>query len=94
MLEFLKSYYIFMLVLMVFSYLAPKEEYKVYIQFFISIFILVLFAKPIMEIFAFDTSEEFYAIFEQFQGQIENLEFEQEEGVDLFEHFFSKGEGE
>ena len=38
MLEFLKNYYVFMLVLMVFSYLVPKEDYKIYIQFFISIF--------------------------------------------------------
>ena len=94
MLEFLKNYYVFMLVLMIFSYLAPKEEYKVYIQFFISVFILVLLTKPIMEVFTVDNTEEFYAMFEQFQRQIESLKFESEEGVDVFEHFFSKGEGE
>ena len=40
MLEFLKKFYIFMLILMVFSYLVPKEEYKKYIQFFIGIFVV------------------------------------------------------
>lgn len=94
MLEFLKNYYVFMLVLMVFSYLVPKEEYKIYIQFFISIFIIVLLLKPIMKIFTSDNTDEFYNMFEQFRQQIENLELEVEEGEDIFEHFFSKREGE
>ena len=48
MLDFLKNYYVFMLVLMVLSYLVPKEEYKVYIQFFIGIFVIVLLLEPIL----------------------------------------------
>ena len=48
MLEFLKHYYVFMLILMVVSFLLPKEGYKDYIQFFISIFVVVLFLKPVL----------------------------------------------
>ena len=94
MLEILKNYYVLMLVLMVFSYLVPKEEYKVYIQFFISVFIIVLILKPIMEIFAINDTDSFYKMFEQFSQQIEGLDLKVEEGEDIFEHFFSKGEGQ
>ncbi len=93
MLEFLKNYYVFMLVLMVFSYLVPKEEYKVYIQFFISVFIIVLLLKPIMEIFTTDDKQQFYDMYEQFRQQIENLDIKMEEGEDIYEHFFFEGEG-
>lgn len=90
MLEFLKNYYVFMLVLMVFSYLVPKEDYKIYIQFFISIFMIVLLVRPIMEILTLDNSEQFYDIFEQFRLQMEGLEYEAGEGENIFEHFFSE----
>lgn len=94
MLEFLKNYYVFMLVLMVFSYLVPKEEYKVYIQFFISVFIIVLLLKPIMEIFTTNDTQSFYDMFEQFHKQIESLDIKMEEGENIFEHFFFEGEGQ
>lgn len=92
MLEFLKNYYVFMLVLMVFSYLVPKEEYKIYIQFFISIFIIVLLVKPIMEVFSLQGIDNLYDMFVQFQNQVDNLELEVREGEDIFEYFFSKGQ--
>lgn len=92
MLEFLKNYYVLMLVLMVFSYLVPKEEYKVYIQFFISVFIIVLLLKPIMEIFLIEDVDRFYEVFELFSQQIEGLDLEVGKGEDIFEHFFSKRE--
>lgn len=94
MLDFLKNYYVFMLVLMVFSYLVPKEEYKVYIQFFISVFIIVLLLKPIIEIFTTNDTQNFYDLFEQFRQQIESLDIKMEEGEDIFEHFFFEGEGQ
>ena len=47
MLEFLTKFYIFMLILMVFSYLVPKEEYKKYMQFFVGVFVVVLLLKPV-----------------------------------------------
>jgi len=92
MLEFLKNYYVFMLVLMAFSYLVPKEEYKIYIQFFISVFIIVLLLQPLMEILTTDTTQRFYDMFEELRLQIENLDVEMEEGEDIYEHFFFKGE--
>lgn len=90
MLEFLKNYYVFMLVLMVFSYLVPKEDYKAYIQFFISVFMIVLLLRPVLKIFMTNDLEGFYEMFEVFSTQIESLDVEMEEGEDIFEHFFSE----
>lgn len=94
MLEFLKNYYVFMIVLMVFSYLVPKEEYKIYIHFFISILIIVLLLKPVVEIFSVEGTEKFYDMFEQFQREVENLDLYVREEEDIFEHFFSEGQRE
>lgn len=94
MLEFLKNYYVFMLILMVFSYLVPKEEYKKYIQFFIGIFVVVLLLKPVLEIFTTDSPTLIYEVFEPFNKQMEQLDLEIEEGESIFEHFFFEGEGE
>lgn len=91
MVEFLKNYYVLMLVLLVFSYLVPKDDYKIYIQFFISIFIIVLLIKPIMEIFFMDDTDKIFEMFQHFFQQIERLDLEVKEGEDIFEHFFSKG---
>lgn len=90
MLEFLKNYYVFMLVLMVFSYLVPREDYKAYMQFFISVFIIVLLLKPVLELFMIEDFDKLYEMFETFSTQIESLDVEMEEGEDIFEHFFSE----
>ena len=94
MLEFLKNYYVFMLILMVFSYLVPKESYKKYLQFFIGIFMVILFLKPILTLFTMEQPEQIYEVFEPFNQKIESLEFEQKEGETIFEYFFFEGEGE
>lgn len=91
MLEFLKNYYVFMLVLMVFSYLLPREDYKAYIQFFISVFIIVMLLRPVLELFMTDDLEGIYEMFREFSAQIEGLDVDMEEGEDIFEHFFSEG---
>ena len=83
MLEFLKNYYIFMLILMIFSYLVPREEYKKYIQFFIGIFVVVMFLEPVLAFFTIDDPERIYEIFESFNEQIKELDYE---------YFIFKGE--
>jgi len=94
MLEFLKNYYVFMLILMVFSYLVPNETYKKYIQFFIGIFVVVLLLKPALEFFTMDSPARIYEVFEPFNKQVEELDLEIEEGENIFEHFFFEGKGE
>lgn len=99
LLEFLKNYYVFMIILMIFSYLVPKESYKKYIQFFIGIFVVVLFLKPILELFTIDNPNQIYEMFEPFNQRVESLELEgleleKQEGETIFEYFFFEGEGE
>ena len=94
MLEFLKNYYVFMLILMVFSYLVPKEEYKTYLQFFIGIFVVVLFLKPVLEFFTMDNPSSVYTVFDNFNLQLEQYEVFMEEEETIFEYFFFEGNEE
>lgn len=94
MLEFLTKFYIFMLILMVFSYLVPKEEYKKYMQFFVGVFVVVLLLKPVLEFVTMDNPMRIYEVFDSFNVQINDLEFELEEGDNIYEYFFNKGERE
>lgn len=73
MLEYLKNYYIFMLILMVLSFLVPKEEYKVYIQFFIGIFMLVLLLEPVLEVLTMEDPSSIYQIFESINEKIQEV---------------------
>ncbi len=94
MLEFLKHYYVFMLILMVVTFLLPKEEYKAYIQFFLSIFVIVLFLKPILELFTKGEPAFVYQIFEEFNAQLEQYEVDMAEEESIFEYFTFEREGE
>lgn len=94
MLEFLKNYYVFMLILLLFSYLVPKEDYKRYIQFFIGIFVVVLFLKPLLELGSVDISNLLNEVFAPFNQRVESLDMKIEEGENIFEYFFLEGEGE
>ena len=94
MLDFLKNYYVFMLILMVFSYLVPRDDYKKYIQFFIGIFVVVLLLKPVLTIFTMDNPKLIQEVFEPFNQQMNQLDLEIGEGESIFEHFFFEREGE
>ena len=48
-LELLKSYFALALVLVIFSYLMPKEGYKKYMQFFVGILLGVIILRPVAE---------------------------------------------
>lgn len=93
MLELLKEYYVFMLIIMVISYLVPKEEYKSYIQFFLGIFVVVLFLEPVLNFFYAENTSFVTDVFENINAQIEHIDIEMEEG-NIFEYFFFEGEGE
>ena len=94
MLDFLKHYYVFMLILMVVAFLLPKEEYRMYVQFFIRIFVIVLFLKPVLELFASQEPGVVYQIFEEFDMQMGAYEVDLTERGNIFEHFFMEREGE
>ena len=83
-----------MLILTVFSYLVPKDEYKKYIQFFVGIFVVVLFLKPMLEFLSLDNPTRIYEVFRSFNEQIKGLDVKLEEGETIYEYFFYQGEGE
>ena len=93
MLEFLKNYYVFMLILLVISYLVPKEFYKKYMQFYIGIFAIELLLKPVLEFFTMNNPSGIYEMFSTFNQQLEQLEVELGEGETIYEYFFFEGEG-
>ena len=93
MLEYLKNYYVFMLILMVFSYLVPKDDYRKYIQFFVGIFVVVLLLKPILELFHTNTPTRIYEVFEEFNEHVDQIDWDEERGT-IYETFFLEGEGE
>ena len=66
MLEYLKNYYVCLLILMIFSFLVPKEAYKSHIQFFIGIFLIVLLLKPTLQFISVKSPAEIYEIFKEF----------------------------
>lgn len=92
MLEYLKNYYVFMLLLMIFSFLIPKEEYKAYIQFFIGIFLIVLLLKPVLELLTTEEPAMIYEVFEYVNIQMEDIKLE--EGENMYEYFLFEGERE
>ena len=94
MLDFIRNYYVFVLILMIFSYLVPKDTYKQYIQFFIGIFVVVLLLKPLLEFLIAKDNSILEGIFSQFNQQVNGLDVQIGEQEDIFEYFFLESEGE
>lgn len=86
-LSLFKSYFVLMLLLLMLSYLAPKDSYKKYFQFFIGAWMCVLLLKPVFG--WFDQGEEIvYSGTDEILEEISGLEEWQGEEVNLFELFF------
>lgn len=98
MIEIIKEFYVFALLLLVFSYLVPKEDYKIYIQFFIGIFLLVVILKPVLKLVVADDLSAVYGMFEEFNTRVEymgeNNSWEAETEGGIYELFNFEGEGE
>lgn len=86
-LEFVKNYFIFLLLLLLFSYLAPKKEYRKYLHFFISALMIAVLLKPIFTFLSKDARMETRQQLEEIYGQLEEQQY-QEKGEDVFEWFW------
>lgn len=84
-LELLKSYFALVLVLLVFSYLMPKEGYKKYMQFFVGIFLGVLILRPAAEWILTDDAP--MKNLKELQEQLDEISFDME-GEDMYEIYF------
>ena len=87
LLSFVRSYFIFLLLLQIISYLTPKESYKRYANFFTGALLAALLLKPVL---GFMNKEEPKELRVQMNEVMEELEKIQSEGkeMDMFEIFF------
>ena len=90
--EYIKGIYVFALMLLVFSFLVPKESYKTYIQFFIGIFLFVVLLKPVLGVLDDSYGGTVQEIFEDLGQKLDGT-YSYKEG-DIYEIFVSEGEGE
>lgn len=79
-----------MLLLLVMSYLAPKDSYKKYFQFFIGAWMCVLLFKPVLTWIGEGIQIDWESR-QQLEEQIGQMEEWQEEEVDIFELFYMDG---
>jgi hypothetical protein len=85
--NFIREYFSLALLLLLFSYLAPEEKYKKYLQFFIGILLTVFVMKPVLGWMSKDELPISWEEIESVTGNLEDLEYEQE-GENIFEIFF------
>ena len=91
LLEFAKNYYIFMLLLFMFSYLVPKNVYKKYARFMVGVVMVLLLIQPIHK---WINEEDSVLLFEQkIKEEMEAFDFQHEmpvfirEGEDVYERY-------
>lgn len=84
---FVKSYFIFLLLLQIIAYLTPKESYKKYVQFFTGALMAVLLLKPVLTWMDNDMAVPEALSFEELSEQLDTIAYEGE-GEDMFEIFF------
>lgn len=77
--EIVKSYFVLAILLMVLSYLAPKEEYKRYFQYFIGIWLCVLLLRPVIALFT-DGEETAYSHMLEIEEELDDIDRWQEDG--------------
>lgn len=87
-------FYIVSFILVIFSYLVPKESYKAFIQFFISIFVILLMMKPVLSIIMVDYSDRLYESFQDFNSKISEIGEASYEDWNMYEYFIAERKGE
>jgi hypothetical protein len=81
---FAKNYVCFMLILFLFSYLAPREDYRRYFQFFISILMAAALLSPLISLFAGNDGEGLRNELKQLEEGLSDIEY-QEKGEAIIE---------
>lgn len=88
MLEFVKNYFIFMLILFLVSYLVPKEEYRKYFNFFIAALMVAILMQPVLSFLDRDTAEKLRDELSIIEGELSDIEY-YEKGENIFEQFLT-----
>lgn len=87
-LNFVQQYFVFMLVLFVFSYLVPGESYRKYFHFFIGALMVVVLLKPLLSFSSGKVRGEFEKERKEMEQKLSDREY-YEKGEDIFEQFLS-----
>ncbi len=90
--SFMKNFFVLVLILFVFSYLVPKESYRKYLQFFIGIFMAVILLEPVAEWIIRDDEHVVYENLEEITNRLEQIQYNEENGEDIFELFYMDSE--
>lgn len=88
-LEFVKNYFILMLILFLFTYLAPKEKYRKYFNFFISVLMVAVLMRPLLALADGDARKAAKEELMQIEEALESLEY-YEEGESIVEQFLGE----
>lgn len=87
--EFVKNYFVFLLVLYLFSYLTPKESYQKYFRFFVSALMVAVLLKPVLGFLNRDVQKDARQQLEIITDELESNRYEGK-GEDVFEWFFER----
>ena len=90
-LDLVRNYFIFLLVLYLISYLAPQESYRRYFHFFISVLMVAVLMKPVLGFLQKDVRDEARQQLDAIEEQWKQNQYEGK-GEDVFE-WFCKREG-
>jgi hypothetical protein len=85
-LDFAKNYACIMLVLFLFSYLAPREDYRKYFHFFISVLMAAVLLRPVLSLFGEAAEGSLHEELAQLEEALSDIEY-QEKGENLIEQF-------
>ena len=77
-----------MLLLFVFSYRVPKENYRRYFNFFISVMMVAALLFPLLQISEKEVAEQTKARLEEIEEKIGDTQYYQK-GENIFEQFLS-----
>lgn len=87
-LEFVKNYFIFMLILFLVSYLVPKEEYRKYFNFFIAALMVAILMQPVLSFLNRDAAEKLRDELSSIEEELSVIEY-YEKGENIFEQFLT-----
>jgi hypothetical protein len=84
LITFAKNYVCFMLILFLFSYLAPRADYRRYFQFFISVLMAAALIGPILSLFTGNGGDNLKSELKELEEGLSDIEY-QEKGEAIIE---------
>lgn len=86
-LELFKNYFGIAFILLIFSYLSPKESYRKYFQFFISVLIAVILFEPLAERFLLKRRGSMGGDWRKLEERLNEVQYNKQMEEDIFECF-------